>query len=92
MHVTANVVPKICGQINRHPVRLKDKMRFERTLRLADNLPTSIETSTIGILIGNDYYNNVMTGEQKQIHDGLFALKSKFGWVISGRTDEDDED
>ncbi|MEM7375589.1 MAG: reverse transcriptase domain-containing protein [Bacteroidota bacterium] len=86
LKVKANVVPKICAQINRHPVHLKDKMKFRRTFRLADTLPTSREASTIGVLIGNDYYNDVMTGERKQVQEGLFVLKSKFGWVVSGRT------
>ena len=38
------------------------------------------------VLIGNDYYNEVMTGETTKIQEGLFAMKSKFGWIISGRT------
>ena len=86
LKVKANVVPKICAQINRHPVHLEDKMKFQRAFRLADTLPTSREVSTIGVLIGSDYYNDVMTGERKQVQDGLFVLKSKFGWVVSGRT------
>lgn len=84
--VKANVVPKICTQISRHPVKLKDKMKFQRTFKLADTLPNGRETSTIDILIGSDYYNDIMTGERKVIREGLFALNSKFGWVISGRT------
>lgn len=37
------------------------------------------------ILIGNDYYTQVMLGEKVKILDGLFLLNSVFGYILSGK-------
>ena len=52
---------------------------------LADTLPKHTESSSIGILIGNDYYNDIMSTERVKIHEGLYIIKSKFGSMIKGR-------
>ena len=37
----------------------------------------------IDIIIGNDYYGLLVTGEIIK-GDGPMAMKSKFGWLLSG--------
>ena len=59
---------------------------IQRKYEQADTLPETMESSTLGLLIGNDYYNDVMSSEKVKIEEGLYIIKSKFGWVISGRT------
>ena len=71
--IKASVVLKISGEI-------------QRKYKLADTLPKTMESSTLGLLIGNDYYNDIMSSEKVKIEEGLYIIKSKFGWVISGRT------
>ena len=54
-------------------------------LKLAD--PTILNTKSldVDILIGNDYYSSLVTGEVKKLHQkGLMAMNSKFGWLLSG--------
>jgi len=83
--VIANVVKKISGRFTRHPINLKDELMVQRKYRFADTLPTVTESCTIGVLIGQDYYDEIMSSEKTRIQDGLFVQKSKFGWMISGR-------
>ena len=84
--VKANVVPKISGNIQRMPVKLKNRFLIQKRFKLADTLPEKTESSAIGILIGSDYYNEVMSTERVEIDDGLYLIKSKFGWILSGKT------
>ncbi len=39
----------------------------------------------IDILIGSDYYFDIVTGEIQQGDDGPVAVNSEFGWIVSGR-------
>ena len=49
-------------------------------------MPKHTESSSFGILIGNDYYNDIMSTERIKIHKELHIIKSKFGWMINRRT------
>ena len=40
--------------------------------------------STIDILIGSDFYWDIVTREINRQENGLVAMKSKFGWLLSG--------
>ena len=84
--IIANVVPKISGNIQRLPIKLKNRFSIQKRFKLADTLPEQAESTTIGILIGNDYYNEVMSPERVNVQEGLYLVKSKFGWIISGKT------
>ena len=69
----------------------------EPQLKLITNLKSSgntssqipcqnTESSSIGILIGNDCYNDIMSTERIKIYEGLYVIRSKFGWMINGQT------
>ena len=45
-----------------------------------------METYTLGILIGNDHYYDIMLDKREVVEENLFVLESKLGWIISGRT------
>jgi len=83
--IKATVMQQITGPLQRVPLRLKDQQNLQRTFQLADTLPSQIETYTLGLLIGNDNYYDVMLDERKRIQDNLFVVKSKLGWIMSGR-------
>ena len=89
INVKANVVPKISGNIQRVPVHLKNRFSLQKRFKLADTLPEKAESSTIGILIGSGYYNEVMSTEKIAIKDRLYLIKSKFGWILSGKTESE---
>ena len=44
--------------------------------------------SSIDILIGADYYFNILTGEMVQGESGPVAVNSDFGWVVTGPTSD----
>lgn len=43
---------------------------------------------TIDILIGSDYYFEILTSEIVRGDSGPVAVNSKFGWVVSGPTQD----
>ena len=77
--VKASVVAQISGSIQRTPVQLNSQLALERKYKLADTLPKTTESSTIGLLIGSDYYNEIMSSEKLKIQEGLYVIKSTFG-------------
>ena len=44
-----------------------------------------MQTSTLGLLIGNNYYYELIMGDTIQVQDGLYLIKSKLGWIFSRR-------
>ena len=65
---------------------MKNRFSIQKRFRLADTLPQQTESSTIGVLIGSDYYHEVMSSERVEVQEGLYLIKSTFGWIISGKT------
>lgn len=85
--VQLDVVPQITGKLSRagiHTDHLKKSWPSIMS-NLADTLPVENEQSSIEILIGNDYYWDIITGEKIEISPGLYFVNSKFGWIITGR-------
>ena len=91
MKSNANVVPKITGTVLRRPVKIEKYQNWEylwSKFSLADTLPVVKETSTIELLIGNDYYLDIILPEKFELQPGLYLRGSKLGWIITGRTSE----
>lgn len=85
------MIPSITGSIYRHPVNratLKNWEHLWNEDNLADSLPTEKETTTIDLLIGNDYYLEFILPHKVEIQQGLYMLASKLGWILTGRTTE----
>ena len=59
-----------------------------QSLDLADCLTTndtvSNRDSNVDVLIGSDFYWELVLGEVKRQENGLVAISSKFGWLVSG--------
>ena len=84
--IKPSVVPEISGNVQREPVKIENQFKIVRKYELADILPEHTESSSIWILTGNDYYNHIMSTERMKTQEGLHIIKSKFSWMISGRT------
>ena len=83
------MVPQIAGSIQRRPVSLKSLKNWEylwTEVSLVDNLPSERETSSVELLIGNDYYLDIILSQRIEIQSGLYMLGSKLGF--SGRISE----
>ena len=55
-------------------------------------MPNEREDATIDLLIGNDYYLDLILPQKVHIQPGLYMLGSKLGWILTGRTSELIED
>ena len=86
--ITALCFPKLCSpltttiDISLYP-HLHD-------LQLSDlNILEGRESdSSIDILLGADYYFDILTGEMVRGESGPVAINSDFGWVVTGTTNE----
>jgi len=80
-------VPKITGTIQRAYFDIKKIEHLLKDIPLADSLPTASETASIELLLGNDYYCDIFSGEipLMQVALGLNLMKSKLGWILTGQ-------
>ena len=53
---------------------------------MADTIPSETETSTVELLIGNDYYLDIILSQIIEVQPGLDLIASKLGWIMTGRT------
>ena len=83
--IKATVTLQITGHLNRVPIQLENQRKIQKDYPLADKMPKRIEMDTLELLIGNDYYNDIILDERKKIQDNLYVINSKLGWIISGR-------
>ena len=68
-------------------IRINSK-QFEPLLKehqLADSLSSALEVSTVELLLGNDYYIELILTERKNLSSGLYLLASQLRWILSGR-------
>ena len=83
IEITALTFPVICSAL---PSKVNvEKYPHLEGLDLADDYNES--SGTIDILIGSDYYWNIIEGETKRGTSGPIAVDSKLGWVLSGPVD-----
>ena len=81
VQVKATEVPVICLPLSRPSVD-KHMLDSFRHLQLADDLPGG--EMTIDILIGQDMFWELISGEVVRGDKGIIAQRSVFGWVLSG--------
>ena len=82
----ANVLPQITGPIQRGPLLEKD-LEFLKIIspgKLADIIPESI-SETVDILVGSDYFWNIVDNKRIVLPSGLFLLSSKLGYIVTGK-------
>lgn len=94
LQVTANIVPSITGTIHRNPLAIPSSGNLNfllKSLDMADTIPTESESTTIELLLGNDYYLDLVLPQRMEIQTGLYLLASKLGWILTGRTSENSD-
>ena len=52
---------------------------------LADSIPNTLESVTIDLLIGLDYFWSIVGGNKVMLPLGMFMLPSKFVYIITGK-------
>ena len=84
--ITALAFPTICSPLN---VQVEiDHYSHLQGIDLADNFISDnnnlTSDDTIDVLIGSDYYWDVVTGDIIRGNGGPVAIHSRFGWLVSG--------
>ena len=88
MSVDVTVVPSITGRITCTPLSSTDvKFLKESDLedKLADTIVTSAEAFQVDMLVGNDYYFNLLQPRKIDLGNGLYMFQSKLGWIFGGK-------
>ena len=83
----ANVLQQITSPIRRGPLHQAD-VEFLQAIapeRLADDIPVQSNSVAIDILVGSDYFWNIIDGDRITLPSGLLLLSSKLGYVLTGR-------
>ena len=85
----ANVLPQITGPTQCGPLLEKD-LKFLKVIapgKLADTIPQTSKstTETVDILIGSDYFWDIVANERIVLPSGLFLLSSQLGYVVTGK-------
>ena len=79
MRIKANVVPSVTSTIERTPFRSKTIKQTLKQYELADMIPVKKECCNIDLLVGNDYYGDIVSTKRIILSDGLYLFGSKFG-------------
>ena len=84
VEISALCFPKICSPLSAS----LDVSRYPHLqgLDFADASVVDGSQQNIDILIGSDFYFEILTGEVVRGDRGFVAVNSKFGWVVSGPT------
>ena len=86
IEVSALCFQKICS-----PVSAKinvDNYIHLQGLELADSSIVDGDNQNIDVLIGSDYYYDVVSGDVVRGDSGPVAISSMFGWILSGHASE----
>lgn len=73
---------RICGSIPQVPSGQWMQELKRHGIRISDAVSKTQNSKEISILIGSDYYQQLMTGRRQQLEYGLVAVETVFGWTL----------
>ena len=82
--ITANITPNISSTMRRLPIGMRKHPSLQRMV-LAEPIADRPEVVTIDMLIGSDYYYDIIGSDHVRFSDGLVLLDTKLGFVLTGR-------
>ena len=85
-------IDDICGPVNSCLQVDEKEMEFLRDLDLADPPEQWKHGQVIDLLLGMDFYQDVMTGSTRHCKSGPIAMESVFGWILGGRVGSSGEE
>ncbi|KAI5734152.1 hypothetical protein M8J77_003177 [Diaphorina citri] len=86
--IDVGVVPLIVGP---HTMDKCDNVlidKIKEKYKLADQCYVTGKFEDFDLLIGNDMYHHFITGERLTVQSDLFLLKSVFGFILSGKSNQ----
>ena len=87
LQLRVNVIPKITGNLQRAYFNPEKFSHLLKDIPLPDSVPLTKENANIELLLGNDYYCEIFSGEisMKAISPGLNLIESKLRWFLLGK-------
>ena len=87
MPIAVNTLPTITNGITRQAVPSRDLEFFSNfsAAALADTIPTTTEKVHIDLLIGADYFWDIVSNDRLTLPSGLHLVASKLGFLLTGR-------
>ncbi|XP_065909767.1 uncharacterized protein [Dysidea avara] len=82
VEITALSYHAICSPLQ-IPVQPQQYSHLQE-LDLADTSASKHSSDKVDMLIGSDFYWDIVTGDIKRGNEGPTAVSSKFGWLLSG--------
>lgn len=82
-----SVVPNITGRVSCGPLNHEDEVFLKSEgweAKLTDTLPINYESSPIEMLIGNDYYFELLFTRKMELGPGLSFFQLRLGWILGG--------
>ena len=92
LQLSANVINKITGPIQRGPLQPSD-LEFLLSIspeKMADTVPSNSEPSNVDLLIGSDYFWSILGTEKVILPSGLYLISSKIGYILTGKYSDPD--
>ena len=84
--ITLNEVGFIVG--TKKPSKTLDITKLAKGYKLADDPNRIGDHSGFDVLLGEDYYHEIVGTKRLEVRDGLYLIESKLGWIFGGRTKE----
>lgn len=81
----ASVIQKKCKTYAKKSHQYPKTLSNLKNYQLAEFLPNRKQTSRLRILFRNQYQIDIVMEEKKSVQDGLYLVKTKVGWILSGR-------
>ena len=91
--LSANVLKQITGSIQRNPLLQKDLefLKLFPSNKLADAIPSTSKSVAVDLLIGSDYFWDIVSGDKVTLPSGMFMVPSKLGYIITGKCFDDQQ-
>ena len=90
--IRAKVCKTITGPMKRQKLDVEMYKYIRKDLEMANRIISNSESYTIDMLIGSDYYEDILKAEKIQIKNGLYLVNSPIGWMFSGRIKHEAEE
>ena len=77
--IKTRICKHITGQLTKCKIPFDNYNNVWKDLRLADELPIEDKTVKLDVLIGNDYYDDIVKSDKLKLDKGLYLISSSLG-------------
>ncbi len=82
--IWGSIVDVVTAPITKHPIPSLKLAYLASNMSLAEPIVMEQKQAEIDVLIGLDYFHDIIDPQRLQVGEGLYLQGSKFGWMLSG--------